>query len=94
MPKECLILVAHYSYYGGEGRRYYHRFLTLDSDLQPSRLSKTFTIAGDEAIQYVSGMCESLNSGSYVITYGVNDCNAFASEVDIKVIEEALIYKL
>lgn len=94
MPKECLVLIAHYSYYGGEGRRYYHRFLTLDGDLQPSRLSKTFTIAGEEAIQYVSGMCESLNSGSYIITYGVNDCNAFASEVDIKVIEEALIYKL
>jgi len=94
MPKECLILVTHYSFYGAEGRRYYHRFLTLDGDLQPSRLSKTFTIAGDEAIQYVSGMCESLNNGSYIITYGVSDCNAFASEVDIKVIEEALIYKL
>jgi len=39
-------------------------------------------------------MCESLNGGNYIITYGVNDCNAFASEVDIKVIEEALIYKL
>jgi len=94
MPDECLILVAHYSFYGGEGRRYYHRFLTLDNNLIPSRLSKTFTIANDEAIQYVSGMCESLNGGNYIITYGVNDCNAFASEVDIKVIEEALIYKL
>jgi hypothetical protein len=85
---------VHYSYYGGEGRRYYHRFLTLDNKLQPSRLSKTFIIANDEAIQYVSGMCESLNEGGYVITYGVNDCKAFASEVEKKTIEEALVYKL
>ena len=95
MPKEALILIAHYSFYGGEGRRYYHRFLTLDSDLQPCRLSKTFTISpGDEAIQYVSGMCESLNSGAYIITYGVNDSSAFASEIDKKIIEEALMYKV
>lgn len=94
MPKESLILIAHYSYYGGEGRRYYHRFLTLDSDLQPSRLSKTFIIAGDEAIQYVSGMCESLNANAYIITYGINDSSAFAAEVDKKSIEESLIYKV
>lgn len=93
-PNESLVLIVHYSYYGGEGRRYYHRFLTLDNKLQPSRLSKTFIIANDEAIQYVSGMCESLNEGGYVITYGVNDCKAFASEVEKKTIEEALVYKL
>ena len=93
-PNESLVLIVHYSYYGGEGRRYYHRFLTLDNKLQPSRLSKTFVIANDEAIQYVSGMCESLNEGGYVITYGVNDCKAFASEVEKKTIEEALVYKL
>lgn len=94
MSSECLILVSHYSFYGPDGRRYYHRFITLDNDLKPSRLSKTFTIANDEAIQYVSGMCESLNTGKYIITYGVNDCNAFAAEVDIKTIEESLVYKL
>jgi tetratricopeptide (TPR) repeat protein len=93
-PNECLILIAHYSYYGGEARRYYHRFITLDKDLQPSRLSKTFTIANDEAIQYISGMSESLNDDCYIITYGVNDCKAFASEVEKKTIEDALIYKL
>ena len=95
MPKECLILVTHFSCYGPEGRRYYHRFLTLDGDLQPSRLSKAFVISeGDEAIQYVSGMCESLRTGKYIITYGVNDCNAFASEVEISTIEDALVYKV
>jgi hypothetical protein len=94
MPKECLLVIAHFSHYGYEGRRYYHRFITLDDELQPSRLSKIFTIANDEAIQYVSGMCESLTEGYYIITYGVNDCNAFAAEVAKKTIEDALIYRL
>ena len=95
MPNECLILVAHLSFYGPEGRRYYHRFLTLDGNLQPSRLSKIFVISEtDDAVQYVSGMCESMRSGKYIITYGVNDCNAFASEVNITTIEESLVYKL
>ena len=93
-PNECLILIAHYSYYGGDGRRYYHRFITLDNNLQPSRLSKTFIIANDEAIQYISGMSESLNEDCYIITYGVNDCKAFASEVEKNTIENALVYKL
>lgn len=92
-PNEELILVCHFSFYGGEGRRYYHRFITVNNDLTPSRLSRVFTLT-DDAIQYVSGMCVSLLEGHYVVTYGINDSQAWAIEVDAKVIEGAMTYAL
>jgi hypothetical protein len=48
----------------------------------------------DDAIQYVSGMCVSLLEGHYVVTYGINDSQAWAIEVDAKVIEGAMTYAL
>jgi len=92
-PNECLVLVAHFSFYGGEGRRYYHRFITLGGDLKPCRVSRTFTMC-DDAIQYVSGMCQSLEDGRYVITYGVNDSQAWAIEVLAETIEESLVHRV
>ena len=97
-PNEEWLMVAHFSYYGGGsasggGRKYYHRFITLGADLVPSRISKIFCV-GDAHIQYVAGMCESLNRGNYVLTMGVNDSEAWATEVAGSVIEGALFQVL
>jgi len=94
-PNEALLLVTHFCYYGvgDEGRRYYHRFITMGTDLKPSRMSNIFTLC-DDAIQYVSGMCESIMDGRYVITYGVGDSQAWGVEVDSAVIEASLTYNV
>lgn len=91
-PKEAFIIVAHFSHYGG-GRRYYHRFITLGEDLIPVRLSSTVTIA-DEPIQYVAGMCPSVTPGNYVLSYGINDSQAWAAEIEAAEIEKLLTYTL
>jgi len=90
-PTEALIIVVHFSHYGGDGRHYYHRFITLDADLKPVRISKIFMVA-DEPIQYVAGMCQSLTPGNYTISYGVNDSQAWLIEVEKTVIEGLLYY--
>jgi len=97
-PNEEWLMVAHFSYYGGGsasggGRKYYHRFITLGSDLVPSRISKIFCV-GDAHIQYVAGMCEALTAGNYVVTMGVNDSEAWAVEIEGGVIEGALFQDL
>ena len=92
-PQEALIIVAHFSHYGGDGRHYYHRFITLGADLKPVRISKIFMVA-DEAIQYVAGMCQSITPGNYCISYGVNDSQAWVMEVEKKEIEKLLFYVL
>lgn len=91
-PDEALLLVVHFCHYG-DGRRYYHRFMTLGKDLRPSRMSSIFTLC-DERIQYVSGLCESVIPGNYVLTYGVNDSQAWATEVATATIRESLIYSV
>jgi hypothetical protein len=39
-------------------------------------------------------MCESLTAGNYVLTMGVNDSEAWATEIAGSVIEEALFQNL
>ena len=90
---EAMLMVVHYSYYGNEGRRYYHRFLTLNRSLQPVRISKTFVLC-DDAVQYVSGLAPSLTAGNFIVTYGVNDSQAWAIELTGDVIERSLVYTL
>jgi len=93
-PFEYMILVAHFSSYSGDrGRKYYHRFITIGKDLKPCRMSRIFTMS-DDPIQYVAGMCPSLDQTGYIITYGVNDSQAWYMEVKTDVIEESLIYEL
>jgi glycosyltransferase involved in cell wall biosynthesis len=94
-PQERLILVAHFSHYGqgSEGRRYYHRFITLDEGLIPVRISTIVTLA-DEAVQYVAGICMALKPKNYVLSYGINDSQAWAVEVEGSAIEASLTYTL
>jgi len=97
-PKEAWLLVVHFSFYGGGsssggGRKYYHRFMTLGEDLIPSRISKIF-VSGNEPVQYVAGLCESVIPGRYVLTMGVNDSEAWALETEASAIESSLIHAL
>jgi hypothetical protein len=47
----------------------------------------------NDPIQYVAGMCQTLEKRGYTLTYGVNDSQAWYMEVDTNVIEESLIYE-
>jgi hypothetical protein len=95
-PEEAFLLVVHFCYYGSgnEGRRYYHRFMTLRDDLTPSRIGKIFSLCDDQ-IQYVAGLAPAVwdRPGKFVMTYGVGDSQAWGVEVDSGVIEESLVYK-
>ncbi len=94
-PREALIIVVHFCFYGAgdEGRRYYHRFITLNDDLTPSRISRIFSLC-DDKIQYVAGMCPTVDGKGLVLTYGVGDSQAWAAEVALEVVEEAMEYRL
>jgi len=91
--EEAWIIVVHFSHYGGtsEGRRYYHRFITLSDTLKPVRVSRIITLA-DDAVQYVAGMCQSLTVRNYVLSYGINDSQAWAVEIEGSAIEASLEY--
>jgi hypothetical protein len=83
----------HKVYIGEDGRRYYHRFMTLDSNLQPSRVS-CFVRFTKERVEYWSGMCPSLGGDSYLITYGTRDSEAYIAEMGAADIEPLLMYNM
>ena len=91
---ESFIMIIHDTHHEQSGRRYYHRFLTLDKNFMPLRLSGGFRFS-KERIEYISGMCKDLNTTSkYNITYGLKDSEAYLYSVDIKTIESILWYDL
>jgi glycosyltransferase involved in cell wall biosynthesis len=89
VPDEAYLMVVHGSHYGPGGRRYYHRFITLKADLTPSRIGRLMSLA-DENIQYCSGMCRNIDDNGVVLTFGINDSQAWAIEVEDAVVESAL----
>jgi len=92
-PNEAYLCVMHKVYIGDEGRRYYHRFMTLDSELRPSRVS-CFVRMTHERVEYWSGMCPSLEGDSYWITYGTRDSEAYIAEMTKSSIENLLMYDM
>ena len=92
-PDEAYLCVMHKVYIGDEGRRYYHRFMTLDKDLRPSRVS-CFVRFTKERVEYWSGMCPSLEGDSYWITYGTRDSEAYIAEMRMSDIEPLLMYNM
>lgn len=88
-PDERWLAVIHKVYIGGEGRRYYHRFITFNEDMMPSRVSR-FVRMTQERVEYWSGMCPS-DSG-YFITYGLKDSEAYIAEMTTESIEGLLVY--
>jgi hypothetical protein len=83
------LAVIHKVYIGGDGRRYYHRFITFNEDMMPSRVSR-FVRMTQERVEYWSGMCPS-DSG-YFITYGLKDSEAYIAEMTAESIEGLLVY--
>ena len=92
-PNEAYICVMHKVYIGDEGRRYYHRFMTLDAELRPSRVS-CFVRMSRERVEYWSGMCPSIEGDSYWITYGTRDSEAYIAEMTKSSIENLLMYNM
>ena len=92
-PEEAYLCVMHKVQIGGDGRWYYHRFLTLDKDFKPSRLSG-FVRMSKERVEYVSGMCKAIGDNAYYITYGVKDSEAYIAKMESKEIEKLFFYNL
>ncbi len=92
-PAEAYLCVMHKVYIGDDGRRYYHRFMTLDKDLKPSRVS-CFVRFTKERVEYWSGMCESVEKDSVWITYGTKDAEAYIAEIRLTDIESLMMYNL
>ena len=90
---EAYLCVMHKVYIGDDGRRYYHRFMTLDSELRPSRVS-CFVRMTRERVEYWSGMCPSIEGDSYWITYGTRDAEAYIAEMTKPAIENLLMYNM
>ena len=90
-PKERYLCAMHKVYIGDDGRRYYHRFMTLDENLKPSRVSCLLRFS-EERVEYWSGMCQSIEKDSYWIAYGTKDCEAFITEMLNAHIESYLFY--
>jgi tetratricopeptide (TPR) repeat protein len=92
-PHEAYLCVMHKVYIGDEGRRYYHRFMTLDAELRPSRVS-CFVRFTKERVEYWSGMCESVEKDSVWLTYGTKDAEAYIAEMRLTDIEPLMMYNL
>uniref|UniRef100_A0A6C0DQB3 Uncharacterized protein n=1 Tax=viral metagenome TaxID=1070528 RepID=A0A6C0DQB3_9ZZZZ len=93
VPEEAYLCVLHKVYIGGDGRRYYHRFMTLDSEMKPSRVS-CFVRMTKEKVEYWSGMCPSISGDSYWITYGLKDSEGYLAEMPKEEIESLMFYNL
>ena len=90
---EAYLCVMHKVYIGDDGRRYYHRFMTLDKNYRPSRVS-CFVRFTMERVEYWSGMCPSFEGDSYWITYGTRDSEAYIAEMPISSIEKLMMYNM
>jgi glycosyltransferase involved in cell wall biosynthesis len=93
---ERWLCVMHKVYIGGDGRRYYHRFITLDKDLLPSRVSCWVRMT-NERVEYWSGIARGVGedgAATYWVTYGLQDSQAYVAELGAAEIERLLFYSL
>jgi len=90
---EAYLCVMHKVYIGGDGRRYYHRFMTLDRDLRPSRVSCWVRMT-KERVEYWSGLTPSIEGDTYWVVYGTKDSEAYISELKKEDIEATLFYDM
>jgi hypothetical protein len=91
-PEEAWLCVMHKVYIGGDGRRYYHRFMTLDKALRPSRVSCWVRMT-NERVEYWSGLATS-DGETYWVTYGVQDSQAYVAELGREQIEQLMFYEM
>ena len=71
------------------GRVYLHRLAEFDSQLNVCRLSKRFYLDGGAHIEFAAGLAL-IESGDYVVSYGLNDNRAFLLRVSRETIEATL----
>ena len=95
-PDEIYLCAVHKVHVGSEGRRYHQRFVTLGSDLRPSRIS-CFLRMTTKKVEYWSGLCPSLSRRpgiieSYWLAYGLDDSQAWLAEIGAAEIEARLWY--
>ena len=95
-PDEQYLCAVHKVSVGSDGRRYHQRFVTLGSDLRPSRIS-CFLRMTTKKVEYWSGLCPSLGRRpglieSYWLAYGINDSQAWLAEIGAAEIEARLWY--
>jgi len=88
-PREAYLCAIH-KVQSSDGRRYYQRLVTLDSDLRISRIS-CFLRMTTKKIEYWSGLCPSVD-GSYWVSYGIEDSQAWVAEIRRPEIESWLWY--
>ena len=95
-PDERYLCAVHKVSVGSNGRRYHQRFVTLGSDLRPSRIS-CFLRMTTKKVEYWSGLCPSLSRRpglieSYWLAYGLDDSQAWLVEIGAAEIEARLWY--
>lgn len=84
--------------YSRHGHHYTHAFFTISSDepYRLKRLSAEFVFPSKQypqdaaIIQFASGLELDQVNGKVVIAYGINDCEAGAVYVDLRVVEDML----
>ena len=92
-PEEAYLCVMHKVQISGDGRWYYHRFMTLDKDFKPSRVSSLIRMT-KERVEYVSGLCKALDFDGFLMTYGVKDSEAYLAQLETKEVEKLFCYNL
>lgn len=66
--------------------KYYHRFIYMDSEYTPIKMSPAWTL-GQANLEYITGLCWSLDKKSLVITYGIDDNFAYLAVIDPSVVK-------
>ena len=76
------LAVVHESGAQPNGQRWYrHRFIWYDVSLRPARVSKPFCL-NHKGIEFVAGLARDLNTGALLLSYGVDDREAWIGEID------------
>jgi len=84
VPLQCGCSFAH------QGRRYYlHRFVTVDADWRIDRVSRPFFFR-HRGIAFAAGACLSHDGSEVLITFGVEDCEAWLARTPLRRVLELL----
>src|SRR5262249_39270334 len=70
-------------------RYYHHRFVQYDRDFRVEHLSLPFCF-NDRTIEFCAGMCTHPSEDKLVLSYGVNDREAWLATVSVDEVESML----
>ena len=83
--KDGYLCIIHHSFRILGLPKYCHRFLYLDLEYTPIKISDAWTL-GHSNVEYITGLCWSLDKKNLVITYGVDDNFAYIAVIDPNII--------